>query len=67
MAEHEASIDLKLSNHTLGQAVEQIEGALDPAVGCEPTRSDLIRLLALVVTDLRLVHRTNDGVMRRLK
>lgn len=62
-----AEVDLKLASHTLGNAIEQIEGALDPAVGTEPTRSDLIRMLTLVASDLGLVQRTIEGVARRVR
>jgi hypothetical protein len=63
----EGRVDLTLSNNTLHNTIEQIEGALDPAPGCEPTRTELLKMLGLLVTDLRLVHRTNDGIVRRMK
>lgn len=63
--QNDQRVDIKMSAHTLGLVLEQIEGALDPAVGCEPTRSDLIKMLGLVASDLSLVKRTLDGVQRR--
>lgn len=60
-------IDVAMARNTLGLALEQIEGALDAKPGYEPTRSDLVRMLTLVASDLHLVHRTLAGVERRGK
>lgn len=60
-------VDLKMSNHSLGNVLEQVEGALDAAPGIGPTRADLMRILENIASDLRLVHRTNEGILKRSK
>lgn len=63
----EGDVDMRMARHTLELALEQIEGALDPAIGCDPTRSDLLKMLGLVASDLRLVQRTMAQCERRGK
>lgn len=58
-------VDLKMANHSLAQAIEQIEGVLDPAAGTQPTYSDVMRMLAPMLSQLQLVSRTIDGVAKR--
>lgn len=61
----EMGVDLKMASHSLGQVIEQIEGAVD--AGIAVTRADLIRMLTLLSSDLGLVQRTIDGVARRVR
>lgn len=65
--QNDLAVEVKMASHTLTQCLEQIDGALDPAVGTEPTRTELLKMLALVSSDLALVQRTLAGVERRMR
>lgn len=66
--QNDSRVELTLAGRSLGHIAEQLEGATDPALGVTPpSRAELVRMIELLATDVRLVQRTVEGCVRRMR